>query len=147
SGLPSGRRGAGAVKSGLPSFLGIPSVGYRSHWADHADCAAMRPAAMQTGKMSRFIMAHTTARAMNRRQLLTRLVGGLLGGVALTARARAQQADVVRLNERLWLVTAGRTNVLALSTGDGLVVVDSGVPENAEHLVASLRQLAGGQRV
>src|SRR5678815_68207 len=32
SGRPSGKRGAGAVKSGLPSgFLGMPSVGYRSH--------------------------------------------------------------------------------------------------------------------
>src|SRR5262249_4441547 len=35
SGCPSGRRGAGAVRSALPSgFLGMPSVGYRSHCPD-----------------------------------------------------------------------------------------------------------------
>jgi glyoxylase-like metal-dependent hydrolase (beta-lactamase superfamily II) len=84
---------------------------------------------------------------MDRRQLLTRLVGGLLGGVVLPRHARAQQADVVRLTDRLSLVTTGRTNVLALSTADGLVVVDSGAPEGADRLVASLRQLTGGQRV
>src|SRR5262249_40902245 len=33
SGCPSGRRGAGAVRAGLPSgFFGMASVGYRSHW-------------------------------------------------------------------------------------------------------------------
>lgn len=84
---------------------------------------------------------------MNRRQLLRRVVGGLLGGCVLPSRVRAQQPDVVPLSDRLSLVVSGRTNVLALSTADGLVVVDSGVPENADRLVASLRQLAGGQRV
>jgi cyclase len=84
---------------------------------------------------------------MNRRQLLTRVVGGLLGGCVLPSRLHAQQPDLVPLSDRLSLVVAGRTNVLALSTADGLFVVDSGVPENAERLVASLRQLAGGQRV
>src|SRR5262245_894971 len=40
SGVPSGSRGAGAARSGLPSaFRGIPSVGYRSH------CATPREAA------------------------------------------------------------------------------------------------------
>jgi cyclase len=84
---------------------------------------------------------------MDRRQLLTRLVGGLVGGLVFPPRVRAQQPDVVRLNERLTLVTSGGTNVLALSTADGLVVVDSGVPDRADRLVASLRQLASGRRV
>jgi glyoxylase-like metal-dependent hydrolase (beta-lactamase superfamily II) len=85
---------------------------------------------------------------MNRRQLLTRLAGGLLGGVVvLPSRARAQQADVVRLTEQLSLVTSGRTNVLALSTPDGLVLVDSGAPDLTERLLGSLRPLAPGGRV
>ena len=84
---------------------------------------------------------------MDRRQLLTAIVGGLIGGIALPRRSSAQQADVVRLSDRLSLLTIGGTNVLALSTPDGLVVVDSGVPDRANRLVASLRQLAGGQRV
>ena len=84
---------------------------------------------------------------MDRRQLLTRLVGGLLGGVALPALARAQQTDVIRLSDRLFVVTIGRTNVLALATPDGLVLVDSGVPERTDSLLGSLRQLADGRRV
>src|SRR5687767_14405704 len=33
SGFPSGSRGVGAVKSGLPSaFLGTSAVGWRTHW-------------------------------------------------------------------------------------------------------------------
>ena len=84
---------------------------------------------------------------MDRRQLLTRLVGGLLGSLVLPSRVRAQQPDVVRLSERVSLVTSGGTNVLALATAAGLVVVDSGLPDRAGGLVASLRQLAAGQRV
>ena len=35
SGLPSGRRGVGAFRLGVPSaFLGTPGVGSFSHWAD-----------------------------------------------------------------------------------------------------------------
>ena len=84
---------------------------------------------------------------MDRRQLLTRLVGGLVGSLVLPSRVRAQQPDVVRLSERLSLVTSGGTNILALATADGLVVVDSGLPDRAGGLVASLRQLATGHRV
>ena len=84
---------------------------------------------------------------MDRRQLLTRLAGGLLGGLVLPSRVRGQQADVVRLSDRLSLVTTGRTNVLALSTTDGLVVVDSGASDRSERVIGSLRQLAGGTRV
>jgi hypothetical protein len=41
---------------------------------------------------------------------------------------------VVALTPRLSLVTSGRTNVLALSTPDGFVVVDSGAPELTDNL-------------
>jgi glyoxylase-like metal-dependent hydrolase (beta-lactamase superfamily II) len=84
---------------------------------------------------------------MDRRQLLTRLAGGLLGGLVLPSRVRGQQADVVGLSDRLSLVTSGRTNVLSLSTTDGLVVVDSGASDRSDRVIGSLRQLAGGTRV
>jgi len=84
---------------------------------------------------------------MDRRQLLTRLLGGLLGGVLLPSRGRAQQPGVVQLTDRVSLLTTGGTNVLALSTPDGLVLVDSGALDRVAPLVAALRQLAGGQRV
>ena len=44
-------------------------------------------------------------------------------------------------------MTSGGTNVLALSTPDGLVLVDSGAPELGERLLGSLRQLAPDGRV
>ena len=82
---------------------------------------------------------------LDRRQLL-RVVGGLCGGVVGTAllprRAWAQQG-VVTLNDRLVLVTTGRTNVLAHSVGDDLVLVDSGAPDLSVPVTAALRPLAG----
>jgi len=76
---------------------------------------------------------------LDRRQLLAGLVGGLLGSLALPRRALAQQAGLVPLTDRLSLVTAGGTNVLALQTADGLVMLDSGTPELAGALLASLK--------
>ena len=84
---------------------------------------------------------------MDRRQLLTAIVGGLLGGVALPRRSAAQQGSIVSLSDRLSLVTSGGTNVLALSSPDGLVLVDSGVPDLSDPLVGSLRQLVPSGRV
>ena len=82
---------------------------------------------------------------LDRRQLLT-VVGGLCGGVVgsalLPRRAWAQQG-VVALTDRLALVTTGRTNVLAHSIGDGLVLVDSGAPDLSVPVTAALRPLAG----
>jgi len=90
---------------------------------------------------------------LDRRQLLTGVVGGLLGSLVLPRRSSALQASsaqtagVTPLTDRLSLLTSGRTNVLALSTPDGLVVVDSGTPELSGRLMDSLRQLPPGGRV
>jgi cyclase len=83
----------------------------------------------------------------DRRQFLTGAVGGLLGSLALPRRGAAQQAGLASLNDRLSLVTSGRTNVLALRAPDGLVVVDSGAPELSDRLLESLRQVAPSGRV
>src|SRR5262245_31485556 len=80
---------------------------------------------------------------MDRRQLLTGLLG-LTAGMLLPRRAFAQTAI---LSDRLLVVSSGRTNVVALSTDGGLVLVDSGTPEFSEVLVESLQQLPGGRRV
>ena len=84
---------------------------------------------------------------LDRRQLLTGVAAGLLGGLVLPRRSPAQLPTAVALTDRLSLVTSGGTNVLALSTAEGLVVVDSGTPQLTEALMASLRQLSGGARV
>jgi cyclase len=84
---------------------------------------------------------------LDRRQLLTEIVAGFAGSMVLARRSSARQSDVVRVTDRLSLVTSGRTNVLALSTGDGLVLVDSGAPDLADPLMRSLRRLPSGDRV
>jgi cyclase len=84
---------------------------------------------------------------LDRRQLLTGVVSGLLGSLVLPRRSMAQQAGLVPLNDRLSVLTSGGTNVLVLSTADGLVLVDSGAPELADPLMASLIQLSAGGRV
>jgi cyclase len=82
---------------------------------------------------------------LDRRQLLTKVVGGLLGSALLPRRGTAQgTGSVVALNDRLSLVTTGGTNVIALSTADGIVMVDSGTPELVDSLMGSLR-LSGGR--
>jgi glyoxylase-like metal-dependent hydrolase (beta-lactamase superfamily II) len=88
---------------------------------------------------------------LNRRQLLTGAIDALIGSVVLPRRSTAFQADAARqagvtpLNDRLSLVASGGTNVLALSTGEGLVLVDSGAPDLADRLMGSVRQLPTGR--
>jgi cyclase len=84
---------------------------------------------------------------MDRRQFLAGAVGGLLGSLAAPRRGAGQPAELVRLNDRLSLLTSGRTNVVALSAPDGLVLVDSGAPESSDRLMASLRRLSPSGRV
>jgi cyclase len=87
---------------------------------------------------------------MDRRELLTAGVGVLLGSL-LPRRLAAQQslsagasakADVTALTDRLSLVATARTNVLALTAPDGLVMVDSGSPEFVDPLMKAVRQLS-----
>jgi cyclase len=94
-------------------------------------------------------MTHTTAgRVMlDRRQLLTGVVGSLLGSLALPRRSAGQQTARIALTERLSLVTGGGTNVIALTSPDGLVLVDSGAPDRSDALMASLRELTADARV
>jgi cyclase len=58
---------------------------------------------------------------MNRRQALKGIVAG-----ALAPWMYAQQ----RLSDKISVIDAGGANVVALTTGDGLVLVDSGVPKS-----------------
>ena len=84
---------------------------------------------------------------LDRRQLLTGVVGGLFGSLVAARRTRAQSSPPTSLNDRLRIVTAGGTNVLALVSGDGLVLVDSGAPDRTDAVIASLRELSPSVRV
>ena len=74
-------------------------------------------------------------------------VGALVGGFVLPRRARPQEPAIAPLNDRLSVVARARTNVVALSTGDGAIVVDSGAPQYRDALMESLRQLSPGGRI
>ena len=82
--------------------------------------------------------------SLGRRQLLTGVAGGLLGSLLLPRHSRAQTtpAGVLPLTDRIAIVTSGGTNVVALPTADGLVLVDSGASERVDPLMASLGQLS-----
>jgi len=69
-------------------------------------------------------------------------LAGVVGGLA-SPRQSIAQSGVTPLHDRLSLLTTGGTNVLALSTPDGLIVVDSGTPDRAGLLSGSLKQLSG----
>jgi cyclase len=79
---------------------------------------------------------------LDRRQLITGVLGAVIAGVT-TPRLGAAQVTTTALTDRLSLMASGGTNVLALSTPDGLVLVDSGAPDRSEALIAGLKSLPG----
>src|SRR5687767_1933018 len=79
------------------------------------------------------------AAMLDRRRFLTCTIGGLLAHTASAPWASAAQATgaapaapVQSLGEGLSLLTSGGTNVLALATPEGLVLVDSGAPDRVD---------------
>lgn len=65
-------------------------------------------------------------------------------------RAAAQttaSSSVRKVTDKIAVVDGGGTNVVALSTGDGLLLVDSGVPKSGDKLVAALKGVAADSKV
>jgi cyclase len=58
-----------------------------------------------------------------------------------------QQAAGGRLTDKLAVVDGGGSNVLAYSTGEGLVLVDGGAPKSGDRVMAALKDLAAGAKV
>lgn len=86
-------------------------------------------------------------RRVNRRQVLK----GAAAAVALRASGgilTAQQPgdSARRLPEQLTVVEGGGSNVLAFSTGEGLVLVDGGAPGSGQQVTAALEEVAAGAR-
>jgi cyclase len=79
---------------------------------------------------------------IDRRQFLTGAVGGVLAVPRLTA---PQSPGVTKLTDAVSLVNGVGTNVVVLSTRDGLVLVESGSPQSASVLMSRLKELAGGK--
>jgi glyoxylase-like metal-dependent hydrolase (beta-lactamase superfamily II) len=84
-------------------------------------------------------------------------LGGLVGlslapiaGAAATRSkpgASTEKPATIRLNDKLSVITGVGGNVVALTTDDGLLLVDSGAPEHSRALMTQLRALPGGGRV
>jgi glyoxylase-like metal-dependent hydrolase (beta-lactamase superfamily II) len=77
---------------------------------------------------------------LDRRQFLIGTASGLIGSIALS-RQSAAQAGMTRLTDRLSLIAAGGTNVLAYASPDSLVLVDSGEPSRTDSLMAAVREV------
>jgi cyclase len=77
---------------------------------------------------------------IDRRAFLVGATAGLIG-LALPRSGSAQQAGITRLTDRLSLITAGGTNVLAYASPEGLVLVDSGDPAQTASVMAAVRQV------
>ena len=85
---------------------------------------------------------------MNRRDVLK----GALGVFTMWTSSRvlnAQQASggVRRLTDKMAVVDGGGSNVLAVSTGEGVVLVDGGAPKSGDQVMAALKSLAPGAKV
>jgi len=89
----------------------------------------------------------------DRRAFLHAAAAAFLGSLGMARRSVAaqprasDQSTVITLRERVSLLTSGGTNVVALSTTDGLVLVDSGDPALSDPLIAALQRLSGADGV
>lgn len=85
---------------------------------------------------------------MNRRELLKSALAGTAAlGFPSLLRAQGQANGVRKLTDKIAVVDGGGANVVALSTGDGLLLVDSGAPKSGDKLVAALKSVAANAKV
>lgn len=86
---------------------------------------------------------------MNRRELIEGALGGMtaLWAVPRISAARQASGSLRHLTDAIAVVGGGGTNVLAFSTGEGLLLVDSGVADHGGALAATLDGVAANSRV
>lgn len=86
---------------------------------------------------------------MHRRDVLK---GGMAGMLALWAspllQAGQQAGSGVRtLTDRISVLDGGGSNIVAFSSSDGILLVDTGAPRSGDGVMASLKELGGNTRV
>ena len=86
---------------------------------------------------------------MDRRQVLT---GGMAGVLTLWASPllhafQQTNSGVRKLTNTLSVLDGGGSNVVALSSAEGVLLVDSGAPDNAARLMTGLNELGGNRKV
>ncbi len=95
------------------------------------------------------------AHSVDRRDFLKTLVGGTaaasLGALAAPVRAGTGAGSAAiesqKLNESLWLLSGDGGNVLLARDGEGLALVDGGLPEHSPELLERVRKETGAQRI
>src|SRR5579871_1535124 len=77
---------------------------------------------------------------MHRREFLKDAMAGALA-LAASHRMSAQQpvGYLQRLTDQLAIVDGGGANVIAFSSGDALLLVDSGAPQSGDKVMAALQ--------
>jgi cyclase len=87
---------------------------------------------------------------VDRRQVLKGAVTGMVAMWASPLARAAQQAGaangVLRLSDKIAVVDGSGSNIVAFSTSEGLLLVDSGAPKYGEKLVAALKGVPGVAR-
>src|SRR5262245_21836487 len=88
---------------------------------------------------------------VDRREVLKGAMTGALSLWASPLLRASQQTNannsVQKLTDKISVVDGGGSNVVAFSTGDGLLLVDSGAPKNGDKLVAALKGVAANSKV
>jgi glyoxylase-like metal-dependent hydrolase (beta-lactamase superfamily II) len=85
---------------------------------------------------------------VDRRNFLKSAGTGALAAWASSRTLTAQQGTGVRrLADNLVVIDGGGANVVALSGGDGLVLVDGGAPKSGDQVMAALKALTPGAKV
>jgi cyclase len=86
---------------------------------------------------------------VNRREALKSTTAGLftLWGAGKVFAAQQPVRGLQRLTDNLGVVDAGGANVPVFSTGDGLVLVDSGAPKSGDTLAGVLKTFGGSAKV
>jgi cyclase len=84
---------------------------------------------------------------LDRRELLKSALAGTVA-LGFPSLLRGQGASSVsRLSDKLAVIDGGGTNVVAFSSADGLVLVDSGAPNNGDRIVAAWKTFAPNAKV
>lgn len=91
---------------------------------------------------------HRTENMHSRRDILRTVIGGLAGAALAPLRPRlafggTDQLQSVRLTDNLAQITGAGGNVVVLATPDGLALVDSGAPGQADALMGFLDGVFG----
>src|SRR5207253_5109960 len=89
--------------------------------------------------MGRRIYSPPTEVSLDRRELLKSALAGTVA-LGFPSLLRGQ-------GDKLAVIDGGGTNVVAFSSTDGLVLVDSGAPNNGDRIVAALKTFAPNARV